>query len=388
MTNATAPQTETSAAQRAPTLPPEARVEIVGTIPPPYGGVTIHCERLLDHLTRAGITARLWDLGGREDTKQRIHRYEPNELRRAVKPGRPTVIHWHQIPDRRAMGHLFADQWLMGSNRQRTATILSFHNSRIDTQVAAQPIWKQAAIRWFVRRCDAIIFDAQEGRDQGLALGCSPQRCFVIPAFIPPPPESVRPECLPPRVRAFIDAHDPVLAAVGWTIDFVNGTDIYGIDLLVEAMGKLIQKHPSIGLVFRLAQPQQLEYFQRLKERAETLQVARNILWVTEPLESATAIWKASDIFVRPTCTDGDAVSVGEAMHFGVPVVASDAVKRPAGCRTFHNRDVRSLVDAIEETLDDRAPSHHHDSSAPVGSMANHADEIIAVYAQALAGIG
>ena len=192
MRNTAQPHPTTAALRQAPALPLDVHVEIVGTAPPPYGGVTIHCVRLLDHLTRAGVTARLWDLGGRDDADKCIRSYEPNALRGSVKTDRPTVIHWHQIPDRRAMGHVFADRCLMRSPR-RAATVLSFHNSRIDTQVAAQSIGKQAAIRWFVRQCDAVLFDAEEGRDQGITLGCHPQRSFVIPAFIPPLPESVRP---------------------------------------------------------------------------------------------------------------------------------------------------------------------------------------------------
>ena len=58
-------------------------------------------------------------------------------------------------------------------------------------------------------------------------------------------------------------------------------------------------------------------------------------------------VLKSGNIFVRPTNTDGDSVSLREALHYGMPTVASDAVPRPEGTILFRNRDLQSMVSAI-----------------------------------------
>ena len=44
---------------------------------------------------------------------------------------------------------------------------------------------------------------------------------------------------------------------------------------------------------------------------------------------------KNTSFLFRPTCTDGDAVMIREALMYGLPVIASDAAKRPEGCLVY-----------------------------------------------------
>jgi glycosyltransferase involved in cell wall biosynthesis len=54
---------------------------------------------------------------------------------------------------------------------------------------------------------------------------------------------------------------------------------------------------------------------------------------------------KLSDIFLRPTRSDGDANSIREALYLGVPVIASDCVERPDQVLTFRTGDIPSYVE-------------------------------------------
>ena len=58
-----------------------------------------------------------------------------------------------------------------------------------------------------------------------------------------------------------------------------------------------------------------------------------------------------SDLMLRTTLFDGDAVSVREALHLGTPVIASDNGMRPAGVRLIPKSNLSALLRAIEETL-------------------------------------
>ncbi len=54
---------------------------------------------------------------------------------------------------------------------------------------------------------------------------------------------------------------------------------------------------------------------------------------------------------LRTTWYDGDAISVREALHFGVPVIASDNGMRPEGTHLIPARDLEALVAAAEKIL-------------------------------------
>jgi glycosyltransferase involved in cell wall biosynthesis len=58
---------------------------------------------------------------------------------------------------------------------------------------------------------------------------------------------------------------------------------------------------------------------------------------------------------MRPSRTDGDAVSIREALAMDVPVIASDVVGRPIGTVTFPTADVRALTAELQGLLERRA---------------------------------
>ena len=62
-------------------------------------------------------------------------------------------------------------------------------------------------------------------------------------------------------------------------------------------------------------------------------------------------IMARSDLLVRTTWYDGDAVSIHEALHFSVPVVASDNGMRPPGITLIPARDIDALEEAIDRRL-------------------------------------
>ena len=64
-----------------------------------------------------------------------------------------------------------------------------------------------------------------------------------------------------------------------------------------------------------------------------------------------TPAFRHDVILVRPTRAEGDALSVREALHARVPVVASDVVGRPAGTSTFASDDTDDLRRALLEVL-------------------------------------
>ena len=50
-------------------------------------------------------------------------------------------------------------------------------------------------------------------------------------------------------------------------------------------------------------------------------------------------IFKYARVYVRPTKTDGDSLSVREALAMGCAVVTSDKAKRPSGALVYHTAE-------------------------------------------------
>jgi glycosyltransferase involved in cell wall biosynthesis len=63
-------------------------------------------------------------------------------------------------------------------------------------------------------------------------------------------------------------------------------------------------------------------------------------------------IMSLSDVLLRTTLYDGDSIAVREALHFGLPVIATDNGMRPEGSILVPVADQSALCQAIRRILD------------------------------------
>ena len=92
------------------------------------------------------------------------------------------------------------------------------------------------------------------------------------------------------------------------------------------------------------------ETYDRYRENIEELNIQDNYLLINENLSFVRLI-EQSDIVLRLTNTDGDALTVREALYLGTTVIASDVVQRPEGTILFNSRDINDLERRLIETL-------------------------------------
>jgi glycosyltransferase involved in cell wall biosynthesis len=221
--------------------------------------------------------------------------------------------------------------------------------------------WDQ--IRWFYRLAARRLFRSprvwwiavsSEVKRQLLDLGADAERIRVIPAYLAPPAADVA-AAAPTCVLDFVRSHAPVLSTYGWRLCFdTQGRDLYGFDLCIELVRQLRANYPRVGMVACLPQIHLPDYYAELRRRIAGYGLEEHVLFVTEPLDEAYPLWQASDLYVRATSTDGDALAVREALSLGVPVVASDASPRPPGTVLFPSRDLDALVAAVRQVLGDK----------------------------------
>jgi glycosyltransferase involved in cell wall biosynthesis len=130
-----------------------------------------------------------------------------------------------------------------------------------------------------------------------------------------------------------------------------HGVDLYGFDICLDAVHKLRRLHPGIGVILCIPGAERDPYRKELANRARVLQIADRVLFLTQPLTSAMPLWSLSDVYLRPTTTDGDSIAIREALSLGVPVVASDASERPEGVWLFPSRNVDAFIEKTAEAL-------------------------------------
>ena len=327
----------------------------VGPYPPPYGGVSVHIKRLHRRLAALNIPSWVYC--------QPSSAPAPDEhvIRSALK------FSWHAwIPEHgwrcnTSIVH-FHDGWYWAPAAlamlwRGKKVVMTFHD-----QQAGSVMWQGAS--WLERRVSRWLFRhprvwwvgvSREVERQLVEKGVPGERILVAPAYIPPRSDADA-SSLPGYVRDFLGAHTPVLSTYAWrlTID-ARGVDVYGFDQCLELVRALKGDFPQVGLAISLPEVTDIDYFRDLQSRVAAAGIQDNVLFITEPLDDVHLLWQASDVFVRATNTDGDAVAVREALSLRVPVVASDACARPAGAVLFETRNLEALTHAVRQVLAGRA---------------------------------
>jgi glycosyltransferase involved in cell wall biosynthesis len=166
-----------------------------------------------------------------------------------------------------------------------------------------------------------------------LRLGVNRERLrLILPFALPSQPPPVE---IPSHIADFIAQHSPILLAVCLL------TPEYDIALQIDVMATLLETYPRAGLLIIGAGVLEPD----LRSQIDSKPYATSILLCGNvPRPITMNIMLQADILVRTTWYDGDAVSVREALHFDLPVVASDNGMRPEGVHLFPPRDPEAYL--------------------------------------------
>ncbi|RIK68609.1 MAG: hypothetical protein DCC65_03175 [Planctomycetota bacterium] len=325
----------------------DASLAILGSYPPPYGGVAVHVQRLGPLLESRGISYVIYN--GTSDAGDG-RRVVPIYSRR-----RSWMIRYLFVGREPAV-YILSDRlgaWLIG------ALMASLRGKRVMVRLRNVTLpdlirrggWRRWLAGYAMRRMAGIVCVSRQLQESAGSLGVEPGRLFWSPGFLPPDIGSIGRKAVDAGVWPFVEAHSPVVAANG-KVNWYEGTDLYGLDMLVELAARLKGEYPRIGIVvcFWDFKPVEQARLNELMARARQLGVAENLLFNTARGEFVPVLAE-SDVFVRPTNTDGDANSIREALYLGVPAVASDVVERPEGTILFRTRDMDDFEEKVRAAL-------------------------------------
>lgn len=322
--------------------PSGARVLLLGPLPPPPGGISVHLERLSARLAEAGRRVEVLPLGP--------GRLRPLAALAAALLRGPDIVHLHVL-------HLPAILLLLLLLPRRARLLFTDHGLRMEEIARRQPLRHAAARRLLpalFRRLDALVAVGPHLPRGWRAFGCTlPRATLVRNAFLLPrlADEARLLASVDPRIAGFIASASPLLVTNAHSPQGFDGVDLYGLDLCVEVVARLAGDFPRIGLLALVTDPAGSPgVLAAAKRRAGELGVAQRIHWAFGDHPGWPLNGRA-DLFLRPTCRDGYGVALAETLSFGRPAVASDCCLRPPGTRVFRNRDLEDFERACREAL-------------------------------------
>jgi len=339
-------------------LPQDSVIIQVGNYPPPYGGISMRIKRLTGLVNALGGKCVVFSPKQSAFHPDMVSFLDFGKIiLRNTLPKRRKRLLFHvqhsEIQTFRMKWYLFLFLIKLVGGK----VVLGLGSLRYDLRKL--PLFKKLLFKRVSKLVDHYIAVGPHIADKLIMEGCPKQKISIIPGFVPPDEEELfNPKSISPDLEVFLKEHNPVISANASGIVFYDGKDLYGLDMCVELSARLHNQYPNLGFVCAIApnghgsKNDDWEYLEKIRRLVQRLQITPNFYFriCSEPF---TPLLKRSDIFVRPTCTDGDANSVREALYLGKPTVASDAVARPEGCLTFKSGDVQDLYRKVDDVLKD-----------------------------------
>ncbi|MDE6140032.1 MAG: glycosyltransferase [Alistipes sp.] len=321
------------------------RVLIVSPMPPLIGGVSISSGRLYDNLRRDGYDVDYYNLkfsNGRYNTKIGIllrFMYIPIYV---LLHKRYDIIHCH-VPgvSRKLYLSLVKPIFFKGAK-----TVMTIHGD-ISSLLRSKPFL------FALRRMDSIIC-VQPGDSAKLPDDIR-SRSEDIPAFIMP--RIIPDSDVPSDIMDFVGRDDkPLIIHNGAVVLSDKHYDLYGFEDMADLYFKLKQAGVGFKMLLIVIGETDTADKRRFVEAIRTRIAGEpDILLVHNQGFELLPILKYGFMYIRPTKTDGDSLSVREALAMGLHTVASDRTVRPDGVVTYHNAE--ELFDKVKALLIDNKRS-------------------------------
>lgn len=307
----------------------------MGAYPPPHGGVQTNVVAIRRYLLERQIPCAVINLTRhRESCADQL--YHPTNAWQVVTyllclPY--DIVHLHHGGELTA--RLLALYLLCGLLPGKKA-VLTCHSGGLASSPVGQNARYWSCLGFIFRRLDRIIVVNQEMIDMFRRYGVSTEQIkLILPFALHAPDED---EHLNGRPGDFFARCHPRLLTVGLL------EPEYDLPLQIRVMERILEQHPRAGLMIIGSGSLEAE----LRVLIASKPYAEQILLCSDVDHDQTlCAIRDSDLFLRTTRYDGDAVSVREALHLGTPVIATDNGMRPAGVHCIPIGDPEALHHAM-----------------------------------------
>ncbi|MBO7281368.1 MAG: glycosyltransferase family 4 protein [Bacteroidaceae bacterium] len=336
--------------------------EIWGFYPPPLGGISMYCKRLSQKMHEKDSTVVLRNFAASKSDKDFVIDV-PNRVWEFVRLlfAEKRLIH-SQFTNIYMLLLLYLFGW-------RHPLIMTLHNRRIVLLNG----WKRFIVNRLFRRAKYIIYnDSNYTAALQEKYDIDTDKVVILPTYISPLPDEHK--GLTPEIEEFCNRHRYTMSSNAHTLVKNVFGDVYGLDQQIELMNRLVNRDAvDVGLIFCIAEVHDDSYYNECVARIKELNLMDNFLFLIKSPVNGFEVWKRTDLFLRPTMSDMEGISVKEALEFGTPVVASDVCVRPREAVLYKKADVDDLYEKVSAILKEQPRvSYNPEVSVP--------DEILSIY--------
>jgi len=337
------------------------RVLQLGPFPPPHGGVAEHLSALRAALLARGDTCPVVALTrptgiGINDTDV----YRPRtilQLVRTLLDLRSDIVHLHIGGNLtlRVLGLILLCTLLPGRN-----SVLTFHSGGYPVSPAGRRGGPMSVRGFIFRRLNRIIGVNAQIIEMFYRFGVPKNKLRIIsPYSVSRPSPGI---VIPEEIKVFLRDHKPRLISVGML------EPEYGLEQQIDVLELVRKEFPRAGLVLIGSGSLEADLRARIAEK----HYAKHIRLLGDVNHDVTLrVIEECDLMLRTTLYDGDAISVREALHFGLPVIATDNAMRPEGVDVIPAADLETLHAAIKRNLTRGGPQpiEHPDGQANIRAV-------------------
>ena len=339
---------------------------IYGILPPPFGGVSIHLKRFKKYLGNFGTNFVF------------VHSNNPNQKHAFIKLFfsqlnlKKNIIHLHGFQTGKNLLFLLFLMFFCRKN-----VVVTIHNDRFLLNYNSLKNIQKIIAKVFYSNISHII-----SVNPDLKYGfITANKISVIPAFIPPAPDETDIKQLPEIFHEIRCKYKFLITANAFKISFYNNQDLYGIDLSIELMKKIVDSgYKGIGFIYVIPDIGDYDYYKKMQSLVKKYHLEDYFHFYTTPVAYPIVI-NMCDLFIRPTNTDGDALSIREALMLKVPAIASNVCIRPEGTILFKNRDIDNLYNKTIYVIDNYKECKKQIENI---KFEDYAEKILGVYKKVL----
>lgn len=332
-------------------------IKELGFIPPIYGGVSVSIARLINKLNADGFIVGGFYTPENQDPKI-IHSelYEP-ELNMSTKKiifclpkclrilAPYKILHSHYSLEN--MIYIWCFLHFLHKK-----IVITVHNSMVQRFYQECDFINRIFLKLVAKSPDVTwIAVSEQAKKEMLELPVYfKNEIHVIPAYIPN--EDVEICLLPSNLQDYINKHEKNIVFYGHSFMLHEGRDVYGFGDALKLYAEILKTaDSSTGLVLCLSDDKEIDKIEELHRKAVLLNIDSQIYWQIGALDNMNALWKVADIYIRPTCTDGDSLAVRESLDMGIQVVASDACARPNKTIVYKLGDMADFYNKVKNAL-------------------------------------
>src|SRR5882672_4909984 len=323
----------------------------IGNYPPPLCGWAIHLKLVVDEMRRRGYTCEILkinedreipstdyvDVQGGFDYLRKLWRYAFRRYRLSM-----------HVNGQSKAGYLLALAAMIVGRLVFRPSYLTFHGGLSQMYFPKRSSFKLRNAFWLLfTLAGKITCNSEEIKREIVQYGIPAGKITAISAFSSQYLD-FEPRTLDSPIEEFFRSHEPVICS------YVSFRPEYELETMREAMTRLRRDHPKAGFVWLGFPGKEMPKAQDFvgiwpAEERDSLMLLGNV-----DHDTFLTLMTRSAIFWRTPACDGVSASVLESLTLGVPVVASDNGRRPAGVVTYRETDAADMAAKLAYVVGNR----------------------------------